>query len=136
MEGDFYKVQFRAIRRYKFHVQVFFFPAFDLFFEFVTGVNRGIINDYQRRRLPALVEKIEALNHHVSVNQGFEGERMEPVMEIEKAQHVVTRPMCGGQLQHLPYELLGVRDTRLERESGFVEIPKVELARVQKRFEV
>ena len=71
----------------------------------------------------------------VGVNRAFEGKRVELLTEIEKAQRVLTRAVCGGQLQPLSHKLPGVEDTRLQREPGFVEIPQFELARGQKRLD-
>src|SRR5262245_64633372 len=74
------------------------------------------------------------MNHCVGVNRIFEGKRMELVTQIEKAQQVLARTMRGGQLQSLSHELPSIRDTGLQREPGFVEIPEVEFAGGQERF--
>src|SRR5262249_46344770 len=81
-----------------------------------------------------LAKKIKTASHEVAVNRAFEGERVELVMQVEKAQHVLARPVCGGQFQPLSHLLPGVRDTRLQGETGFVEIPEIEFAPGQKRF--
>src|SRR5262245_24843545 len=75
------------------------------------------------------------MNHCMGVNRAFEGERVKLVTQIEKAQHVLTWAVCGGQLQPLSRQLPGIRDARLQCEPGFVEIPEVKLARRQKRFD-
>src|SRR5262249_59591008 len=97
-------------------------------------MNRGVINQHERRALQALAKEIKTASHDVAVNRPFESEGMELMMQIEKAQHVLARPVCGGQLLSLAHQLPCVRDTRPQGETGFVEIPEVEFARRQERF--
>jgi hypothetical protein len=94
------EVEFRTVRRKKLDIEIFFLPSFNLFFEFIAGMNRCIINDHERRLSPALAEEVEAVNDRAAINRTFKSKGTSAF--IAGRDNVIAVAPVGGPLRPRP----------------------------------